>query len=162
MESAGEYAFKLKYTNDLTCRLCGVHRETISHLLDDCPGTRTICSDLNLSSLTLSKETPSSQHKVASFDGWLRERLHYSTRPPANRIQATLRSLAEEDKKKRRRESNDIEEPSTKRVKRQDPMSLVGSKRNCLVIPDASLNCIIKSTKIRRIPWTIDENESST
>ena len=111
---------------------------------------------------TLSKETPSSQHKVASFDGWLRERLQYSTRPPANRIQATLRSLAEEDKKKRRRESNDIEEPSTKRVKRQDPMSLVGSKRNCLVIPDASLNCIIKSTKIRRIPWTIDENESST
>jgi len=159
VEAAGEYAFKLKYTNDLTCRLCGVHRETISHLLDDCPGTRTICSDLNLSSLTLSNETPSSQHKVASFDGWLRERLQYSTRPPANRIQATLRSLAEEDKKKRRRESNDIEEPSTKRVKRQDSMSFVGSKRNCLVIPDTSLNCTIRSTKIRRISWTKDENE---
>jgi len=155
-ESCGEYAFKLKYTNDRTCRLCGAHRETLAHLLNECYGTRAICSDLNLSTLTLTNESPSNMRKVASFDRWIREHTTYNNRPPANRIIQTLQNLEEEEKKKRvKRELDNDDVPSTKRVKRDDSInpdssSKVGSKRKCLVIPDNSLYGTIR-TKVRRI-----------
>ena len=149
VETAGEYAQKLEYTSGLTCRLCGAHRETISHLLNDCLGTRPICTKLRLSTLTLCDESPTSLRKVASFDSWLREHLQYTKRPPANRIQATLKLLEEEDKKKRKRKEDDTEQPSSKQAKREES-GLPRSKRNCLVIPDGSLNDTIR-TKIRRI-----------
>ena len=99
--------------------------------------------------LTLCDESPTSLRKVASFDSWLREHLRYTKRPPANRIQATLKLLEEEDKKKRKRKEDDTEQPSSKQAKREES-GLPRSKRNCLVIPDSSLNDTIR-TKIRRI-----------
>ena len=58
--SAGVYPRKLKYINNPSCRFCGYPRETISHLLDDCAGTRAYCSQHDLSTQTLVKESPSS------------------------------------------------------------------------------------------------------
>lgn len=40
-ESCGEYPRKLRYIMNPSCRFCGHPKETILHLLDDCPGTHS-------------------------------------------------------------------------------------------------------------------------
>ena len=42
VETAGEYRQRLAYINNPSCRLCSAPRETIPHLLEDCPGTSAI------------------------------------------------------------------------------------------------------------------------
>jgi ribonuclease HI len=132
--SAGVYPRKLKYINNPSCRFCGYPRETISHLLDDCAGTRTYCSQHDLSTQTLVKESPSSLLKVAKFDDWIRKTVHYDSKPPGNRIRQSLGSMNTQPPPKRRKD------------KKQN----IRSKRNCLVIPDDTL-VAVRPTKIRRL-----------
>jgi hypothetical protein len=131
--SAGVYPRKLKYINNPSCRFCGYERETISHLLDDCVGTRAYCFEHDLSTQTLVNETPSSLLKVARFDNWIRKTLHYDTQPPNNRIRKTLDSMTAQPPPKRRK----------------DEEHNVRCKRNCLVIPDDTF--AERPTKIRRL-----------
>ena len=137
VESAGEYPRKLGYIIDTSCRLCGHPQETILHLLVDCVGTSAYRSEHNISINTLATESSSSMLKVAEFDAWIRKTVHYDTQPPSYRIQATLDLLEKRRKRKCDENENefDVRWPS---------------KRNCLVIPDHSLENT-RATKIRRI-----------
>ena len=134
-ECAGEYPRLMKYTNDLSCRLCGYPRETISHLLDSCSGTRAFCEEHRLSTATLVDESPSSLLKIAQFDGWIRSNLHFNSQPPANRIQPTLTHL--EDRRKRSHDDDAHDSRPT--------------KRNRLIIQDQSLSGTVRHTKVRRL-----------
>ena len=138
VESAGEYARRLDYTNNLSCRFCGDPAgETIPHLLTDCVGTSAYRSEHDLCLNTLTNESTSSLLKVARFDSWIRRTVNYDTRPPDYRIQSTLNQLEEQKKRKSDDEQCDVRP----------------RKRNCLVIPDSSLkrSSSLVSTRVRKI-----------
>jgi hypothetical protein len=137
VESCGEYARKLKYIINPSCRFCGHSQETIFHLLDDCIGTDSYRQESNININTLTQEKESSLLKIARFDAWVRTAITYDSMPPGYRVQSTLNNLEKEIRKRKSDvECNDIHRPKMK---------------NCLVIPDRSLNDTNIHTKIRRI-----------
>ena len=83
---------------------------------------------------TLVKESPSSLLKVAKFDDWIRKTVHYDSKPPENRIRQSLVSMNTQPPPKRRK----------------DEKQNVRSKRNCLVIPDDTLDDV-HPAKISRL-----------
>ena len=135
VESCGEYPRKLKYITSPSCRFCGDPRETILHLFSDCAGTRAYRQEHDISLDTLVHEAPASQLNLAHFDAWIRKTVPYDSRPPDYRIPCTLNQLTREKKRRRDDETQSIERPT---------------KRNCLVIPDSSLESTHR-VKIRRI-----------
>ena len=137
-EAVGTYPRRVKYINSPSCWFCGCPRETLSHLLEDCIGTRAYRDQHSLDSQTLASETPSALLKVAGFDSWIRRTLPFNTRPPSYRVQATLNQMREE-RKRSRYDDDTCQRPT---------------KRNRLVIPDSSLdNCAFDTAKIWRVAW---------
>ena len=139
VESCGEYPRKLKFIADPSCRFCGDPQETLLHLFTDCAGTCAYRQEHDISLNTLVQEAPSSQLKLANFDAWIRKTVPYDSQPPGYRIQCTLNQLARDRKRRRSDESN------------RDGENHRPTKRNCLVIPDSSLEGTTQRVKIRRI-----------
>ena len=98
-ESCGEYSRKLRYIMNPSCWFCGHPKETILHLLDDCPGTHSYRVEHNINLYTLAQESNSSMLKIAIFDAWIRRVVPFDQQPPGYRIHSVLNSLQHEKKR---------------------------------------------------------------
>ena len=77
-ESCGRMPRHLGLLASDSCRLCGNPRETIHHLLFECPGTDVIRRLNRLSPSTLQRDSPQSILKISQFDYWIRHTLDQS------------------------------------------------------------------------------------
>ena len=97
VDSCGTYPRKLTWIANPACRFCGFPKETIAHLITNCPGTAPFRSQHGLSLSTLINDTCDNMILIAQFDSFLRSVLPYDSPPNCTPIDDCLEKIASTD-----------------------------------------------------------------
>ena len=115
-ESVGPYPRHLKWVQSPSCRLCHRRKETVTHLISDCPGTSVYRNHHAISLLTLQTESPTNILKITLFDQWLRGILPFDSRPTDKGLDQALRLHL--NKRKLEKDASALMSSSCKRRRR--------------------------------------------
>ena len=72
VETAGEYPRRMNWIQSPKCRFCSCPKETIIHLLMDCPGLTSYRYTTKVAIGDLQNDSPAAIYRIARLDDWLR------------------------------------------------------------------------------------------
>ena len=94
VDSCGTYPRKLKWIANPACRFCCLPKETILHLVSQCPGTQPFRTQHGLSLSTLITDSHDNMLTIAQFDSFLRSVLPFDSPPNCSPIDDCLLETA--------------------------------------------------------------------